>query len=535
MFKFKLAGQFITLTVGILTVITIGASVALIQIYQSNLNADHEKSVKTFEKNVMDKGTLLADFLAKISAEALMSKDLYTLGNLAKGVLKDNDIASLKIVDRSNSALVDQHKNAENEIIVERVVVTDKERLGIEKEMGKIILGIDTKTLDEMKIANAKKLSQSKTKAYMMLGVFCLFINTLVGVVIYIGFKKVVLSPISLVSKQLKDISEGDGDLTKRLNYNSNNEIGELSKWFEKFVQNLQKIIADLANQANILKESAGELNTKVSSVAGSTQQMSQSAKFVENTASDASKQINDVNSTLSSLSESVGSITKSTNEITLSLNEVAKSCMSESQLAVQANDKAKEAQIKIQQLKNSAQEIGVVIDVIKKIADKTNLLSLNATIEAASAGEAGKGFAIVAGEVKELASQTGGATKEIEAKINDIQKNTDSAVSAMEDIAQVIEELNQISLSVASAVEEQSVTMKEVNNNVNQVSEASTLVSGNLNDASNHIIELKDNIVQIASSLINNGGEMDMAESRISGLDNLVNQLQTVVQKFKY
>jgi methyl-accepting chemotaxis protein len=131
--------------------------------------------------------------------------------------------------------------------------------------------------------------------------------------------------------------------------------------------------------------------------------------------------------------------------------------------------------------LGQSSQEIGQVVKVITSIAQQTNLLALNATIEAARAGEAGKGFAVVANEVKELARQTAKATEEIGNKIAGVQSDTGLAVSAIREIAGVIDKINEISTTIASAVEEQNAATGEISRNVGEAARGTADVSYNI------------------------------------------------------
>jgi methyl-accepting chemotaxis protein len=131
--------------------------------------------------------------------------------------------------------------------------------------------------------------------------------------------------------------------------------------------------------------------------------------------------------------------------------------------------------------LGDSSAEIGQVIKVITSIAQQTNLLALNATIEAARAGEAGKGFAVVANEVKELAKETARATEDISRKIEAIQNDTKSAVSAIGQIALVINQINDISNTIASSVEEQTATTTEIGRNVTEAAKGSAEIAQNI------------------------------------------------------
>jgi methyl-accepting chemotaxis protein len=157
-------------------------------------------------------------------------------------------------------------------------------------------------------------------------------------------------------------------------------------------------------------------------------------------------------------------------------------------QKTLQARVAAENAVEKMKTLAGVAKEIGNVIQLITDIAEQTNLLALNATIESARAGEAGKGFAVVANEVKDLAGQTARATDQIRSQVQAMQSETREAVSMIENISRVIEELNIASSSIASAMEEQSSATQEISRNVNQAAEGTNDVVRNISDVSSSV-----------------------------------------------
>jgi methyl-accepting chemotaxis protein len=167
------------------------------------------------------------------------------------------------------------------------------------------------------------------------------------------------------------------------------------------------------------------------------------------------------------------------------SVKEIAKNANDAARVATSAVKVAEDTNRTVAKLGESSVQIGKVIKVITSIAQQTNLLALNATIEAARAGEAGKGFAVVANEVKELAKQTAVATEDISGKIEAIQSDTKSAVSAIAEIAKVIGQINDISNTIASAVEEQSATTNEIARNATEAAKGSVDISKNITSVS--------------------------------------------------
>jgi len=164
--------------------------------------------------------------------------------------------------------------------------------------------------------------------------------------------------------------------------------------------------------------------------------------------------------------------------ELGCSVNEIAHQVLDSSKIAIEAVKQAQRTDARIAELSHSASRIGDVVKLITAIAEQTNLLALNATIEAARAGEAGRGFAIVAQEVKALASQTAKATDEIGTQISDMQRATKESVGAIKEIGGTIARISEISSSVASAVEEQGAATREIARNVQHAAGSTSQVA---------------------------------------------------------
>lgn len=170
-----------------------------------------------------------------------------------------------------------------------------------------------------------------------------------------------------------------------------------------------------------------------------------------------------------------------SAESLTTSISTIQSNVSESSSVAIEAVRLSGEAQSAVSELANSARRIGEVVELIKGIADQTNLLALNATIEAARAGEAGRGFAIVAQEVKNLASQTGNATEDIAAQIGSIQGAVDGAVGAMSRIEAVITRINQNAGTIGQSVDMQATVTKEIASAITQVAAASQSVASDV------------------------------------------------------
>jgi len=230
-----------------------------------------------------------------------------------------------------------------------------------------------------------------------------------------------------------------------------------------------EAVLAKVSQNAEMLTHSAEELN------ASSTQMTA--------TAEETSAQASSVSAASEEVSHSVQTVAAGTEEMSASIREIAKNAAAAARVAETAVGVAASANQTVQRLGDSSAEIGKVIRVITAIAQQTKLLALNATIEAARAGEAGKGFAVVANEVKELAKETAKATEEISEKIEAIQGDTRGAVTAIEHIGRIINEISDIQNTIASAVEEQTATTNEMARNIaeaaNGTNDISRTISG--------------------------------------------------------
>ncbi|MBN2022136.1 MAG: CZB domain-containing protein [Pirellulales bacterium] len=345
---------------------------------------------------------------------------------------------------------------------------------------------------------------------------------------------RMIVNPLNRTVAMVQDIAEGEGDLTKRLDASRGDELGMLAKWFNTFVEKLQTIIHDIANNASDVSTSSTQLSSTATQMASGAEEMTAQSATVASAAEEMATNMNNMAASTEQMTANVKTVASAVEEMTASIAEIARNAEQASQVAASAATLADTSNQNIGQLGSAADEIGKVIETIQDIAEQTNLLALNATIEAARAGDAGKGFAVVATEVKELAKQTAEATEDIRRRIEGIQESTGLAVNSIGEIAGVIQKVNEVSKTIASAVEEQSITTKEIAQNIAQTSDAAGTVSTGVAESASAGQEITRNISEIDRAVRQTAEGATMTQTASGQLTEVAMRLQKLVGQFK-
>jgi len=383
------------------------------------------------------------------------------------------------------------------EISAERVRIATAIR-----EMSRETSDFGMSRVDNVADESVKSLSAISQIIFVAMGLALLF-AVVIGFFITTRIKKSVNNIADFIRKF------GNGDLSSEAEVSSNDEIGQMAENMNASVRNLRNMMQELADTTNILSSSSEELSAvsqemasgaeemnaqamtvasaseqvavgvrtvasaaeqsgkSLSTIAAMTEEMSSTFVHVADSGRKTSENVKEMAKSGEDISLQINAIASSAEEMTVSLNEVAKNTVKANQISQNANQRAQDVNARMIALAESSKKIGKIINIIRDIADQTNMLALNATIEAAGAGDAGRGFSVVAGEIKELAKQSAGATDEIAGQIEEIQKATSEAVGAIEDVSQVINQIAAINEMIASASEQQNSTAAEISKSV--------------------------------------------------------------------
>ena len=320
-----------------------------------------------------------------------------------------------------------------------------------------------------------------------------IFLSILVG----IRFRHSIIDPLHKTKESLNALAESRLN-TKIEGADYVGVVGQIAQSVQTLQSNLRSAIQEISGNALMISSSSEEL-------AAVSAQLNANAE-------ETSAQANDVAQSSDNVSQNTHSVAAATEEFSTSIREISINAMEASRVANRAVEIANNTNQKMSKLSNSSIQIGEVVAVIADIAEQTNLLALNATIEAARAGELGKGFAVVANEVKELARSTAKATNEIGQSIDTIQLDAKGAIESIQEITQIINKIDEISIVIATAVEEQVATVSEISRNIStsagssakitETIEAVALTSRGISSGSSEIQNSSMELARVAARL---------------------------------
>ncbi|OCH12811.1 chemotaxis protein [Aliivibrio sp. 1S165] len=363
-----------------------------------------------------------------------------------------------------------------------------------------VMVSIPAETLQK-EITDFNSLSSQLSDNALSNGLLSGLISSIIGIVIIFILAKQIGASLSNLTSRFENIAQGDGDLTQRIEVTSKDEIGQLAFWFNTFIEKVQNTLHNAKDTAELVSQSS--MNTMAETEKSQIKLQNQ-----VNEVTQLATAINEMSATAQEVASSALQAATAASQIQVSSEEGQKIMNNAAASVEELAQFINEAQEQVVNLAASSNDIQKILTEIGGIAEQTNLLALNAAIEAARAGEQGRGFAVVADEVRNLASRTQSSTQEINNMLVILQQNTQSIVTVMDnsqkqalstkeeteiaqenlkEISSAILVANDMNNQIASAAEEQSSVSEEINRNVTSINEAANDVLADMH------ISLKD------------------------------------------
>ena len=532
-----ISGKFIVSIVGVLIAIFLISSVINLKFQENYFNNFLNFSVDMVD-NIVDKNTensrekekskitQLVKILKEISAGPVADIEVSLLDSYGRVIIQDDNISYVEFSDMDGNMLSkfgDMSSLPPERIVTEALTIEDL-------KLGSVTVGFNfdqsdryEETVNAEKINNFKKMGEEVESAmnYTKLSFSLIAVFTCLAIAVLIAylFRLLAIKRLEELEFRIQNIAQEGGDLSSRVVVKQDDIIGRIGGSLNQLLDKLQNTIKKIADTTELLTEASrhmqGVTTGQSKDIANQKDQLNLSAVAVNQTAATTQEVATNATTAADAAKSAEEEASKGLSIVTQSINA--------------ANNLAQEvrrASQVVKTLEDDSSEIGTVLGVIRSVSEQTNLLALNAAIEAARAGEQGRGFAVVADEVRTLASRTQSSTEEIQKMIEKLRVGTENVVNAMKSETTLAE-------SSVECAEKTGQSLQVISKSVEVIAHMNLQIASGAEEQRSVSEEMSSNITSINDSAENLVIGSDQMVTSISDLNNIVGELETLVRSF--
>lgn len=397
-------------------------------------------------------------------------------------------------------------------------------------------------------VTGYSQYSSSKISTAKVTNGILIIVALFIGIISFMFLNKGITNPINSLIGDLKHLSEGNGDLTKRIEINSKDEIADMIHYFNNFIVNIHEIVKEISKISSILLNNMNAITSTTGQLTKSTEMIAMSSMDVAEGSLLQNNKLDELNNLVEKMRMDIENVSQKANQTLKSSEKSQESVLNgDRQVSVQSDEltkfvhSIKSASHTVEDLNQSSEEIKAIVDLIHSISSQTNLLALNASIEAARAGEAGRGFSVVADEIRKLAEETSVSAKKISDIVMSISDKTMNVKTSMDELVDntkvqeksmetLKDELKEI-LNVTAVTLNESQEIMEISTKVNN---EFSVMTHSAKDIQSVAVQNSGNTQDVASAVEEQTASFEEVSANISSINEMTEELTKIVGRFR-